>query len=101
MLENRAVVPTCLPLVFRVGVDRRVLDTWLLALCATCEGAMKPTVVQRLTARLHTTRGAGPAARLLRPDSRAARGSRRAMPPPYRLGAGGRLACRHRRTGPL
>ncbi|GHJ47174.1 hypothetical protein Cs7R123_45160 [Catellatospora sp. TT07R-123] len=117
MLENRAAVPACLPPVlrrrhlcaservredgtFRVDVDAGLLDAWLLTLCTRRDDPAKPTVLERMTVRLRTTRGAGPAARRLRPDSRAACGSGRATPHAHRLGLRG-LTRRHRRIGPL
>ncbi len=118
MLENRAVVPAGLNHVlrrrrlseserlwaagtFRVDVDHKLLDAWLLALCTSGADTAKPTVVEQLAVRLHTARGAGPAAGRLRSDSRAPRGSGRALPHAYRLALGRTAARRHRRTGLL
>ncbi|GAA1413162.1 hypothetical protein ACFQZ4_49010 [Catellatospora coxensis] len=118
MLENRAVAPTRLPLAprhrhacaseqsrtggaFRVDVDHRLLDAWLLALCTARPDSATPTVLERITLWLHATRGSGPAARRLRPGLRAATGPGRAMPHAHGLGLGRRMACRQRRIGPL
>ncbi|WP_454855240.1 DUF1062 domain-containing protein [Promicromonospora soli] len=65
MLNNWAVVPTCLPLVrrrchaceserfrasgkFRVNAHHKLLDAWLLALCSVCEETAKLTVLERI-----------------------------------------------------
>ncbi|BCJ75284.1 hypothetical protein CS0771_48280 [Catellatospora sp. IY07-71] len=117
MLQNRAVVPVCLPLVlrrrpcaaerrlagvsFRADIDHEIRDTWLLALCTARADTARPTVVERMTVRLHAMRGAGPAAWRRRSDSRTAGASGRAMPHWYRLELARRLTRRHRRIGPL
>ncbi|MEO3773243.1 DUF1062 domain-containing protein [Micromonospora sp. B9E7] len=66
MLENWAVVPTCLPTVrrrchacasqrlrasgkFRVNANHKLLDVWLLALCTACGETAKLTVLERMT----------------------------------------------------
>ncbi|MFD5076165.1 DUF1062 domain-containing protein [Streptomyces sp. NPDC058371] len=68
MLENWAVVPTCLPLVrrrchacpsesfrtsgkFRVNANHKLLDVWLLALCTACGETTKLTVMERMHVR--------------------------------------------------
>ena len=68
MLKNWAVVPTCLPLVrrrchtcaserfrasgkFRVNANHKLIDVWLLALCAACEETAKLTVLERANVR--------------------------------------------------
>ncbi|MGC4759485.1 DUF1062 domain-containing protein [Micromonospora trifolii] len=68
MLKNWAVVPTCLPIVrrrchacasqrlrasgkFRVNANHKLLDVWLLALCAECGETAKLTVLERMTVR--------------------------------------------------
>ncbi|MET7946337.1 DUF1062 domain-containing protein [Micromonospora sp. NPDC005324] len=68
MLENWAVVPTCLPIVrrrchacasqrlrasgkFRVNANHKLLDAWLLALCTGCGETAKLTVLERMTVR--------------------------------------------------
>ena len=117
MLKHGTVVPTCLPLVlhrshacaserfqasgnFRVTVNHKLLDAWLLVLCTACGDPAKPTVLERMNMRLHTTRGAGPAARQRRrPDSRTAPWFGRAMPQSHRPRLGRRLASGHRRNG--
>ncbi|MFC7245561.1 hypothetical protein ACFQO7_24060 [Catellatospora aurea] len=116
MLENRAVVPTHLPLparrrhtcassrtdgTFHLDVDHRLLDAWLLAMCKAREGTATPTVLERITFWLHTTRNAGPAARHPQSDSRAAAGPGRATPHARRPGPGRRMASRQRRIGAL
>ncbi|MFJ6431742.1 DUF1062 domain-containing protein [Streptomyces sp. NPDC091416] len=64
MLNNWFVMPTCLPLVirrchscaserfrpngkFRVNANHKLLDAWLLALCAACGATTKLTVFER------------------------------------------------------
>ncbi|GAA1614769.1 hypothetical protein ACFQY4_25575 [Catellatospora bangladeshensis] len=117
MLDNRAAVPICLPLalrrhpcaaerrpagvIFRVDIDHELRDAWLLALCTARADTAEPTVVERMTVRLRTTRGVGPDTWRRRSDSRAARGSGRAMPHSPRLELARRLTRRHRRIGPL
>ncbi|MDG4808941.1 DUF1062 domain-containing protein [Micromonospora sp. WMMD1120] len=66
MLITWAVVPTCLPLVrrrchvcasqrlrpsgrFRVNANHKLIDVWLLALCAACGVTAKLTVLERVT----------------------------------------------------
>ncbi|MFD6398918.1 DUF1062 domain-containing protein [Nocardia sp. NPDC060249] len=68
MLEIWVVVPTCLPLVvrrchacaserfrangkFRVNAHHKLIDAWLLALCAGCGETTKLTVVERVNVR--------------------------------------------------
>ncbi|HEY1174908.1 MAG TPA: DUF1062 domain-containing protein [Phytomonospora sp.] len=68
MYETWAVVPTCLPLVrrrchacgaerfkasgkFRVNANHKLLDVWLLALCANCDETAKLTVMERVNVR--------------------------------------------------
>ncbi|MFF7309833.1 DUF1062 domain-containing protein [Streptomyces sp. NPDC008137] len=68
MLENWVVMPTCLPLVqrrchtcaserfrangkFRVNAHHKLLDAWLLVLCAACGETAKLTVLERMNAR--------------------------------------------------
>ncbi|WP_306344711.1 DUF1062 domain-containing protein [Saccharothrix coeruleofusca] len=62
------VVPTCLPLVlrrchtcasgrfrasgkFRVNANHKLIDAWLLVLCAGCRGTVKLTVLERVNVR--------------------------------------------------
>ncbi|WP_405802795.1 DUF1062 domain-containing protein [Streptomyces sp. NBC_01187] len=68
MLENWAVVPTCLPVIlrrchacaserfrasgkFRVNAHHKLLDVWLLALCTVCGDTTKLTVLERMNVR--------------------------------------------------
>ncbi|MEU4762314.1 DUF1062 domain-containing protein [Actinosynnema sp. NPDC023794] len=68
MLKNWMVVPTRLPLVqrrchvcasdrfrasgkFRVNANHKVLDAWLLLLCAACGDTVKLTVLERVNVR--------------------------------------------------
>lgn len=68
MLENWVVMPTCLPLVlrrcpicpsgrfrpngkFRVNAHHKLLDVWLLVLCAGCGETAKLTVLERTNVR--------------------------------------------------
>ncbi|MFJ9633618.1 DUF1062 domain-containing protein [Streptomyces sp. NPDC101175] len=68
MLENWVVTPTCLPLVrrrchacgagrfrasgkFRVNAHHKLLDVWLLVLCAGCGDTAKLTVMERANVR--------------------------------------------------
>ncbi|MET8028890.1 DUF1062 domain-containing protein [Streptomyces avermitilis] len=68
MLENWAVVPTCLPLVlrrchtcaserfrangkFRVNANHKLTDAWLLVLCTACGDTAKLTVLERVNVR--------------------------------------------------
>src|ERR687889_321619 len=68
MLKNWVIVPTCLPLVrrrchacaserfrasgkFRVNANHKLIDAWLLALCAACGETAKLTVLERTTVR--------------------------------------------------
>lgn len=68
MLNNWAVVPTCLPLVlrrchacaserfrasgrFRVNAHHKLIDAWLLALCTACGETAKLTVLERMNVR--------------------------------------------------
>ncbi|MEU1471554.1 DUF1062 domain-containing protein [Streptomyces sp. NPDC005761] len=68
MLTTWVVAPTCLPLVvrrchacaserfradgkFRVNANHKLLDAWLLALCAACGATMKLTVLERAHVR--------------------------------------------------
>ncbi|RSN62892.1 hypothetical protein DMH01_09705 [Amycolatopsis sp. WAC 04182] len=68
MLENWVVVPTCLPVVlrrchvcpsgrfrangkFRVNAHHKVLDVWLLVLCAGCGDTAKLTILERVNVR--------------------------------------------------
>ncbi|WP_340685219.1 DUF1062 domain-containing protein [Amycolatopsis coloradensis] len=68
MLENWVVVPTCLPVVlrrcrscpsgrfrangkFRVNARHKLLDVWLLVLCAGCEDTAKLTILERVNVR--------------------------------------------------
>ena len=68
MLNNWIVAPTCLPLVrrrchacaserfrasgkFRVNANHKLIDAWLLALCAACGETAKLTVLERMTVR--------------------------------------------------
>ncbi|WP_327172074.1 DUF1062 domain-containing protein [Streptomyces sp. NBC_01336] len=68
MLNNWFVMPTCLPLVirrchacpserfrpngkFRVNANHKLLDAWLLALCAACGATTKLTVFERTHVR--------------------------------------------------
>lgn len=65
MLNNWAVVPTCLPLVrrrchtcaserfrangkFRVNANHKLLDAWILVLCTACGDTAKLTVLERM-----------------------------------------------------
>ncbi|MGX7827588.1 DUF1062 domain-containing protein [Actinokineospora sp. 24-640] len=68
MLTNWMVVPTCLPLVrrrchacaserfrasgkFRVNANHKLIDAWLLALCAACGDTVKLTLLERTNVR--------------------------------------------------
>ncbi|WP_175649324.1 DUF1062 domain-containing protein [Micromonospora avicenniae] len=68
MLNNWMVVPTCLPLVrrrchactsehfrasgkFRVNANHKLLDAWLLVLCAGCGETAKLTILERTNVR--------------------------------------------------
>ncbi|MGW2230814.1 DUF1062 domain-containing protein [Streptomyces formicae] len=68
MLENWVVMPTCLPLVrrrchtcaserfladgkFRVNAHHKLIDAWLLVLCASCGETAKLTVLERVNVR--------------------------------------------------
>lgn len=68
MLKNWAVVPTCLPIVdrrchlcasqhhrasgkFRVNANHKLIDVWLLVLCAACGATAKLEVLERMTVR--------------------------------------------------
>ncbi|MEU4552391.1 DUF1062 domain-containing protein [Micromonospora violae] len=68
MLNNWAVVPTCLPIIrrrchgcasqrlrtsgkFRVNANHKLLDAWLLALCTVCGETAKLTLLERMTVR--------------------------------------------------
>ncbi|KHO22095.1 DUF1062 domain-containing protein [Mycolicibacterium setense] len=68
MLKNWAVVPTCLPLVdrrcqactsqrfqasgkFRVNANHKLIDAWLLMLCAVCGKTAKLSVLERVSVR--------------------------------------------------
>ncbi|MFI7359047.1 DUF1062 domain-containing protein [Streptomyces avidinii] len=68
MLNNWAVMPTCLPLVrrrchacaserfrangkFRVNANHKLLDAWLLVLCTACGDTAKLTVLERMNVR--------------------------------------------------
>lgn len=68
MLENWVVMPTCLPLVlrrchtcasarfrasgkFRVNAHHKLIDAWLLVLCAGCGETAKLTVLERMNVR--------------------------------------------------
>ncbi len=68
MLENWVVVPTCLPLVrrrchacasgrfrasgkFRVNANHKLIDAWLLVLCAACGDTAKLTILERTKVR--------------------------------------------------
>jgi len=68
MLENWAVVPTCLPLVrrrchacaserfrasgkFRVNAHHKLIDAWLLVLCTACGDTVKLTFLERVHVR--------------------------------------------------
>ncbi|WP_043485927.1 MULTISPECIES: DUF1062 domain-containing protein [Streptomyces] len=68
MLNNWAVVPTCLPLVrrrchacaserfrasgkFRVNANHKLIDVWLLVLCTACGETAKLTVLERMNVR--------------------------------------------------
>ncbi|MEW1690842.1 DUF1062 domain-containing protein [Streptomyces sp. NPDC091265] len=68
MLNNWVVAPTCLPLVlrrchacaserfrangkFRVNANHKLIDVWLLALCAGCGETTKLTVLERVNVR--------------------------------------------------
>ncbi|MFG3554394.1 DUF1062 domain-containing protein [Micromonospora sp. NPDC047557] len=68
MLSQWAVVPTCLPIIrrrchvcasahlrssgkFRVNANQKLIDIWLLALCAGCGDTVKLTVLERTTVR--------------------------------------------------
>ena len=68
MLTTWVVMPTCLPLVrrrchacasgrfrtsgkFRVNAHHKLIDVWLLALCATCGETTKLTVLERTNVR--------------------------------------------------
>ncbi|MER7441542.1 DUF1062 domain-containing protein [Micromonospora avicenniae] len=68
MLNNWMVVPTCLPLVrrrchtcasehfrasgkFRVNANHKLLDAWLLVLCAGCGETAKLTILERMNVR--------------------------------------------------
>ncbi|NNN30017.1 DUF1062 domain-containing protein [Streptomyces sp. S3(2020)] len=68
MLDNWVVMPTCLPLVlrrchtcasgtfrangkFRVNANHKLIDAWLLVLCASCGDTAKLTVLERVNVR--------------------------------------------------
>ncbi|MEV3872836.1 DUF1062 domain-containing protein [Streptomyces sp. NPDC049906] len=68
MLNNWVVIPTCLPTVlrrcpacgsdrfrangkFRVNANHKLLDAWLLVLCAACGDTAKLTVLERMNVR--------------------------------------------------
>ncbi|MFF4273604.1 DUF1062 domain-containing protein [Streptomyces sp. NPDC001536] len=68
MLTNWVVMPTCLPLVlrrchacasgsfrangkFRVNANHKLIDAWLLVLCASCGDTAKLTVLERVNVR--------------------------------------------------
>ncbi|MFJ2240823.1 DUF1062 domain-containing protein [Streptomyces sp. NPDC087859] len=68
MLDNWVVMPTCLPLVlrrchtcasetfrasgkFRVNAHHKLIDAWLLVLCASCGDTAKLTVLERVNVR--------------------------------------------------
>ncbi|GKQ36867.1 DUF1062 domain-containing protein [Streptomyces sp. A012304] len=68
MLNNWVVMPTCLPLVlrrchtcaserfrangkFRVNANHKLIDAWLLVLCAACGETAKLTVLERVNVR--------------------------------------------------
>ncbi len=68
MLNEWAVVPTCLPLVrrrchtcasgrfrangkFRVNANHKLIDAWLLVLCTACGATAKVTVLERTNVR--------------------------------------------------
>lgn len=68
MLDNWVVMPTCLPLVlrrchacasprfrangkFRVNAHHKLIDAWLLVLCAGCGRTAKLTVLERMNVR--------------------------------------------------
>jgi hypothetical protein len=68
VLNNWIVTPTCLPLVvrrchkcaserfrasgkFRVNANHKLIDAWLLALCASCEETAKLTIFERTNVR--------------------------------------------------
>ena len=68
MLTSWAVVPTCLPLIFRrchvcaserfrasgkfrVNANHKLIDAWLLALCTACGETAKLTVLERINVR--------------------------------------------------
>ncbi|MFE7762503.1 DUF1062 domain-containing protein [Streptomyces sp. NPDC057438] len=68
MLDNWLVMPTCLPLVrrrchacasdrfrangkFRVNAHHKLIDVWLLALCAGCGDTAKITILERTNVR--------------------------------------------------
>ncbi len=68
MLENWVVMPTCLPTVlrrchacaserfrangkFRVNAHHKLLDAWLLVLCAACGDTAKLTILERVNVR--------------------------------------------------
>lgn len=68
MLEDWVVVPTCLPTVlhrcptcasgrfrangkFRVNANHKLLDAWLLVLCAHCGHTAKLTILERMKVR--------------------------------------------------
>jgi hypothetical protein len=68
VLDNWAIVPTCLPLVlrrchtcaserfrasgkFRVNANHKLIDAWLLALCTGCGETAKLTVLERMKVR--------------------------------------------------
>ncbi|GIF26666.1 hypothetical protein BJ973_001113 [Actinoplanes tereljensis] len=68
MLKTWMVIPTCLPIVrrrchacasgrfrasgkFRVNANHKLLDVWLLVLCAGCGETAKLTVLERTTVR--------------------------------------------------
>ncbi|OQR64426.1 hypothetical protein B6E66_08920 [Streptomyces maremycinicus] len=68
MLENWVVTPTCLPTVlrrchacaserfrangkFRVNAHHKLLDAWLLVLCAACGDTAKLTILERVNVR--------------------------------------------------
>jgi len=115
MPTNWVVAPTCLPILrrchtcaserfrasgIRVDATHKLLDAWLLVLCVGCGDTAKLTVLERMNARLHATRSAGPAARQRRrPDSLAASGSAHAMAQSHHRRLGQRLAPRRRRIG--
>ncbi|MEV0273462.1 hypothetical protein AB0H43_32230 [Hamadaea sp. NPDC050747] len=98
MLTTWVVAFACPPIVLR---RCRSCAAWGTAVpCIGCDNAAGLTVSERMNARLHATRSAGPAVRQrCRHDRRAASASAHAMAQSQRHRLGQHLALRHRRVG--